>query len=1126
MGQDTEQGLSTGRFSPIKAERFYFWSVLVLGLVVFAYTCRTTHVFWAVNGWDFLVFALLSILAEQTYVTLPHGSKISASFSVLLTGLLLFNAPVVIVLAALGNFYTILIVQRRGWDIAFFNMAQYAITYGAAGAALMAADARMGMVLSELPLLHMMVSAGAATVTYLLINIPLVNGFVAIKSQIGLTWQKWFKSLLVFQEDKVEITQTLFFFPIAVMVASFYQRDHNLVILGVLMALILGGLKFIDQRRSMEEQNDKLRTLYEINKELGEFILHEAEVEITQKDLFHNLLKQRNYQQIARVISNQRCSIYRVEHLGEDWRIVHEVSDHIPEPEKNFHMEDEGPLQDMVHSKQGVITNHLGHLPLPYVLWKKAYKAFIAQPILLDDTVAYIMVIFREHMEPFSERDERMLKLLIKPMEITLKNIQLRMKIQEQAIKDGLMGVFNHRYLKNKMEEELNRSKRYKKLLSLIICDVDYFKKFNDTHGHLLGDRVLKEIAGILQDSVRETDIVARYGGEELGILLPETPLGAACEVAERIRRNVASYPFVGKDNQTVSLSMSMGVTCTDDDPNLQVSELIVRADTALYKAKNQGRNQICQAEVEEGKLIIETYSRGASPRPADAVVVLPADLRPETRQIWLEALDKDAPLLLATLTEFIQAQPDLKPVYQTYFLNKILPQLPELFRSYVQTPRTASGPHAWGEAVQQALQLWKQRLQNKLQHQSHVLLLNELCLQAYRHFVEQALALPMAEPEKKFIFEICYAFFKEVSMVLLQSSCTYLEEQRTQSMHLLEAVRGLNQFQTGLLGEEELLEHVLNEIQAVVSQAEGLLISFPDLNSGQFLTRGFRGLLPRAVAALQNQLSFRWPLPGYSAWQLVESQSPELWGTARASLEEHLPGLQAAIFRPVSHERDVKALIVLLFNQPLPLSNRQLRWLETFSDEFAIALAGQRQTLQLEQRIVKVLKQMIDIFESGASPWRFHSERVSSLAGRLAFKLSLLPHEQQQVRELAYLHKIGQLVSLPAGQNNLNETWQDQQHVLLGGRILEMVPHLRPLAPAIRHFAEHWDGSGFPDGLAGPQIPLYARIIGLANAYESQLQAGHSIAEAVESLLKTGYYDPSLCTLLKDMVEADEVKI
>ncbi|PIQ26344.1 hypothetical protein COW36_14850 [bacterium (Candidatus Blackallbacteria) CG17_big_fil_post_rev_8_21_14_2_50_48_46] len=1126
MGQDTELGQTSQRFSPVRAERFYFWSVVLWGLFILGFTYHQTPHFWSINGWDFVVFAVLSIMAEQTYVTLPHGSKISASFSVLLTALLLFNAPIVILLASMGNLFTVLFVQRRSWDIAVFNMGQYALTYGLAGMVLITVHTRIENILLDLPLLHMLVSAGAATLTYLLVNIPIVNGFVAIKSRPGLTWRGFFKSLLIFQEDKVEITQTLFFFPIAVMVASFYQRDHNLVILGILMALILGGLKFIEQRRRMEEQNDKLRTLYEMTKELGEFILHEADVELTHKDLFQNLLKQSNYQQISRFIPNQRCSIYKVEQLGEDRRIVHEISDRIPEPEKNFHLEDEGPLQDMVHSKQGVILNHLGHLHLPYVLWKKAYKAFIAQPILVDDEVAYLLVLFREHLEPFDTGDERMLKLLIKPLEITLKNIQLRMKIQDQAIKDGLMGVFNHRYLKNKMEEELSRAKRYKKPLSLIISDVDYFKKFNDTHGHLLGDRVLKEIAVILQDSVRETDIVARYGGEELAILLPETPLKAACEVAERIRRNVAQFAFTGKDNQTVSLSLSMGVTCTDEDMDLQVSELIVRADTALYKAKNQGRNQISQAMVEQGKLIIETYSRGASPSPADAVVAVQVDLRPETRQLWLEALNKGEKDLIEELNLFIQAQADLKPVYLGYFQHKLIPQLPELFRLFVQTPHVQGNQHNWDETLTQALQVWKTRLGNKLQHREHVLLLNELCLLAYRHFIEQALELSMGESEKKHIFEICYAFFREVSLVLLQTSCEYLEEQRSQTQHLLEAIRGLNHFQTGQSSLEETLTQILPQVHQTLPQAEGVLLAFPDSVSGQYLTRVMLGANPRAIAALQNQLAFRWPLPGASPRQVFESQDPETWGSAKTLLEQHLPGIQSIVFRPITHEREVKAILILLMNQPVQLSNRQLRWLKTFAEEFSFALVNRHQVQELEFRIVRVLKQMVDIFESGASPWRFHSERVSSLAGRLAHKLDLPLHEQQQLRELAYLHNLGQLVSAPREQNRSAENWNDMQHVLLGSRIIESIQHLQALAPAIRHFAEHWDGSGFPDGLAGTQIPLYARIIGLANAYERTLQTSESSQQAVESLLKTGYYDPSLCTLLKDMVEADEVKI
>lgn len=1123
MGQETDLGQIRGHFSPNRVERFYFWAVLIIGLLILIYSSATTP-HSSIDGWDFVVFLLLSTLAEQTFVTLPHGSKISASFSVLLTALLLFNIPVVIVLAALGNLITVLFVQRRSWDVALFNMGQYAITYGLAGLALQATHKHLQTELNDLPFVHMMLSAGAATLVYLLVNIPLVNGFVALKNQLDLTLKNWLHSFLIFHEDKVEITQTLFFFPIAVMVASFYKRDHNLVILGVLMALILGGLRFIEQRRKMEEQNQKLRTLYEINKELGEFILREAEVEITHQHLFETLLKPSNYQQIAQIIPNQRCSVYRVEKLGEDCRIVHQISDHVPEPEKNFHLDDEGPLQDMVRTKQGVLLNHLGHLPLPYVLWKKAYKAFIAQPLLIDDEVAYLLVLFRRHAEPFDQQDEQMLKLLAKPLEITLKNIQLRIKIQEQAIRDGLMGVFNHRYLKSKMEEELNRAKRYKKPLSLIISDVDYFKKFNDTHGHLLGDRVLKEVAQILQESVRETDIVARYGGEELAILLPETPLTAACEVAERIRRNVAQHAFVGKDNQNVFLSLSMGVTCTDEDPDLQVTELIIRADTALYKAKNQGRNQICQAIMQHGKLIIETYSQGASPCPADtASSVSLVDLKPETRQLWLEFFEKGYAELHTQLRQWVETQKTLKPVFRNEILQQLIPQLLNAFRTCIQTPCpiTRNG-HEWPEAIVQAFARWEQGLYNKLQTSEQLLAVHALCLQVCRFLLAQSLALPVAETEKKLAFEITVASTHALLQCLIKTASTCLEEQRNQLQQLLESIRRLKAFQTGQSNLEDTIGQIFPQLQQAFPQIEGVLLAFPDVEQGRFLTRVIVGVSPRAITVLQHRLIFSWPINGISPRQLFEACQPEQWGEHRDILIEQVPGLKALIFQPITHQREVKALLILLVTQPVALGNRQIRWLKTFAQELSFALVNRETWQEEEQRILRILKQMVDIFEAGTPSWRFHSERVSSLAGRLASRLGLPDHEQRLLRDLAYLHHLGLLVSPPDSKHP--ELLQMQQ-VLLGSRIVEAIPHLQVHASAIRAYAEHWDGSGFPDGLQGTQIPIYARLIGLASAFECMLQQGTSPHEAIETLEKTGYYDPSLCTLLKEMVEADEIK-
>ena len=124
---------------------------------------------------------------------------------------------------------------------------------------------------------------------------------------------------------------------------------------------------------------------------------------------------------------------------------------------------------------------------------------------------------------------------------------------QQLAVTDGLTKVYNRRYFEEQLAAELERAKRQKHQTSLILLDVDHFKNFNDTHGHLLGDQVLQGVARVLQKSTRETDLVARYGGEEFAVILPETPPDAALEVAERIRRAIKAHPFWGRAQTPLS---------------------------------------------------------------------------------------------------------------------------------------------------------------------------------------------------------------------------------------------------------------------------------------------------------------------------------------------------------------------------------------------------------------------------------------------------------------------------------------------------------------------------------------------------------------------------------------------
>lgn len=161
------------------------------------------------------------------------------------------------------------------------------------------------------------------------------------------------------------------------------------------------------------------------------------------------------------------------------------------------------------------------------------------------------------------------------------------------SVVDGLTNVYNHRYFYTKLEEETKRADRYKKSLSLIMLDIDFFKHYNDTHGHQAGDNVLRDIALLLKKSVRELDMVARYGGEEFCIILPETGKQVARNLAERIRVSVSAQPFLFKETQPDgNLTISLGVATFPDDAKSS-DNLVTAVDRALYKAKGNGRNRV-----------------------------------------------------------------------------------------------------------------------------------------------------------------------------------------------------------------------------------------------------------------------------------------------------------------------------------------------------------------------------------------------------------------------------------------------------------------------------------------------------------------------------------------------------
>jgi two-component system cell cycle response regulator len=196
--------------------------------------------------------------------------------------------------------------------------------------------------------------------------------------------------------------------------------------------------------------------------------------------------------------------------------------------------------------------------------------------------------------KPFNEKEllaRVRVHLRVKVLQDQLREANTR--LENLAVTDGLTGLFNRRHFDSMLVGEVQRSLRYKVPVSVVLVDIDHFKHVNDTYGHPMGDQVLRNLSRVIAGAVRTTDFVARFGGEELAVILTQTPLDGAFEFAERLRIRVAA---AAHDYQGTAIfkTASFGVACFDGQGSpLSPEELLARADQALYRAKRGGRNRV-----------------------------------------------------------------------------------------------------------------------------------------------------------------------------------------------------------------------------------------------------------------------------------------------------------------------------------------------------------------------------------------------------------------------------------------------------------------------------------------------------------------------------------------------------
>jgi diguanylate cyclase (GGDEF)-like protein len=254
-----------------------------------------------------------------------------------------------------------------------------------------------------------------------------------------------------------------------------------------------------------------------------------------------------------------------------------------------------GITKDILESKEPLViedTRQDKRFNNPIAL-KEKIRAIMAIPLIYQDEIGGIIYVDDFRVRRFTKDKRNLFSVLSTYAAMVIKNAQLHLKTKQLAITDGLTGLYNYKYFQDSLESEILRAKRYNHYVSLLILDIDYFKNYNDTYGHVRGDNILIALSKVLKSKTREVDIVARYGGEEFVIILPETEEKKAKSLANRIRRAVEEYDFSFKSfKKGNKITISIGGAIYPFNAKSK-KVLIDKADKALYRAKDTGRNKV-----------------------------------------------------------------------------------------------------------------------------------------------------------------------------------------------------------------------------------------------------------------------------------------------------------------------------------------------------------------------------------------------------------------------------------------------------------------------------------------------------------------------------------------------------
>jgi diguanylate cyclase (GGDEF)-like protein/putative nucleotidyltransferase with HDIG domain len=755
-----------------------------------------------------------------------------------------------------------------------------------------------------------------------------------------------------------------------------------------------------------------------------------------------------------------------------------------------------------------IVFIFINHAILGIVLWLARGENFKVSrmmdffPFIMDVTMLLVGCTLKLIWDanPFA------LVLFLFPLYLIYTTLRIP-ALERQTEIDSKTGLFNHAHFKKQLTSELVRANRFDRPVSVILADLDLLRNINNTYGHLAGDEVLIGIAKVLKQSVRDYDIVSRFGGEEFAILLPETSLQQAYERAEFLRKAIEKLEFTVQTSVTpIRATMSFGVSQRENFSQT-VDDITHNADLALYHSKLTGRNRSFafvnetyvdfSSTVESAKAPagtaytmpraemadspIRTAMPGDTPKP---VVGLVNDSSSSSARVYDESTD----------TRTLNGKPAKPKAGVDLFIGVTFLASLLAFVAILQ----------WVPFQNSMLQLeW-----TGLAILSLLIILSEVF--SVDIYTNQSSVSTSAIP-----ILVAYLIFGPLGVVLasIVVAATLLFKYRSPIN------RFLFNFATHLLAGTVIL---------------GLVY---------FAGNNFMGLttLPQIILSMMAAIILYLMTSWLVAWGMsLDLKHPvnQIWREKFSWLFPYYVGIgfiSYAMIFGYKHDHFVGLLLMIIPMVLLRFSHKQ------YIDRTRQAVAELREKnqalekkseeiTQLNEGLLLTLSEIIDLRD----PYVLgHSKQVSHYATQIAILLGLNDKQVDFIRKAGLLHDIGKLgipMEILAKPGKLTREEYDviKEHAALGGDLVKNSLSLRPLSPIIRHHHEFYNGAGYPDRLNGNQISIEARIVAVADAIEAMIsdrpyRKALGLEQVIEELRKNSgtQFDPLVVKEAVKMLEA-----